>query len=146
MVCKMIARSRTHRAIGPGWSIDSASGTTPSVLTRPYVGLQPATPQYDAGRVIEPPVCVPNAPRHMPQATAADEPLLEPPGVRSRFQGLRVGGGSKLAYCVVTGLPTKTAPACRKRATMVASRRATLCAHKREPAAVGQSKTSMISL
>ena len=57
-------------------------------------GFIPATPQNDAGRVIEPPVCVPIAPKHMPHATAAAEPLDEPPGVRSRFQGLRVIGGS----------------------------------------------------
>ena len=44
--------------------------------------------------MIEPPVCVPIAPRHIPQATAAAEPLDEPPGVCSRFQGLRVTGGS----------------------------------------------------
>src|SRR5437667_9613559 len=98
-----------------------AKGSTPAVLTRRYVGLQPATPQYDAGRVIEPPVCEPRAPRHMPQASAAAEPLLEPPGVRSRFQGLRVGGGSKLAYWVVTVLPSSTAPAWRRRMTTVAS-------------------------
>ena len=57
-------------------------------------GFIPATPQNEAGRVIEPPVWVPIAPRHIPQATAAAEPLDEPPGVRSRFQGLRVTGGS----------------------------------------------------
>ena len=55
----------------------------------------------------------------MPHATAAAEPLLEPPGVRSRFQGLRVGGGSKLAYCVVTVLPRSTAPAWRSLRTTV---------------------------
>src|SRR5215472_16070723 len=113
--------------------MDAASGMTPWALTRPNVGLQPATPQNDAGRVIEPPVCEPSAPRHMPQATAAAEPLLEPPGVRSASQGLRVGGGSKLAYCVVTGLPRMTAPAWRSRCTTVASRRAMLLAQRREP-------------
>src|SRR5262252_6506046 len=113
---------------------------TPWQLTRPQVGLQPATPQYDAGRVIDPPVCEPSAPRHMPHASAAAEPLLEPPGVRPGCHGLRVGGGSNEAYCVVTVLPTKTAPASRSRRTTVASWRATLCFHSREPAAVGQSK------
>src|SRR5581483_791858 len=122
--------------------MEAAKGRTPSVLTRLNVGLKLATPQYEAGRVIEPPVCDPSAPRHMPQATAAAEPLLEPPGVRSRFHGLRVGGGSKLAYCVVTVLPSSTAPASRRRRTAGASWRATLCRHSREPAAVGQSKTS----
>src|SRR5439155_25681741 len=103
-----MATSRTHPAIVPGWSIDGASGMTPAQLTRPQVGLHAATPQYDAGRVIDPPVCDAIAPRHMPHATAAAEPLLDPPGVRSAFHGLRVGGGSKLAYCVVTVLPTST--------------------------------------
>jgi len=64
--------------------------------------------------VIEPPVCEPSAPRHMPVARAAAEPLLDPPGVRSTFHGLRVTGGSKLANNVVTVLPRKTAPACRR--------------------------------
>src|SRR5436190_23362816 len=103
-------------------------------------------PQYDAGRVSEPPVCEPRAPRHIKVDTAAAEPLDEPPGVRSRFHGLRVTGGSKLAYCVVTVLPRNTAPACRNRSTAVQSCRATLFAHSREPHAVGQSKTSKMSL
>src|SRR5215471_2282384 len=119
--------------MGPTWSIDRDRGTTPWVLNRANVALQPATPQYDAGRVIEPPVCEPRAPRHMPQASAAAEPLLEPPGVRSRFHGLRVGGGSKLAYCVVTVFPRNTAPARRRLSTTVASRRAMLLAHSRDP-------------
>src|SRR5437763_9617495 len=106
--------------------MDAARGMTPAVLTRPKVGLQPATPQNDAGRVMEPPVCEPRAPRHMPQARAAAEPLLEPPGVRSVAQGLRVLGGSKLAYCVVTVLPRKIAPAWRSLRTAVASARAML--------------------
>src|SRR5262249_58171710 len=106
-----IARSFTQFAISPTWSIDGASGTTPSVLMRLYVGLIPQTPQNDAGRVIDPPVCDASAPRHMPQATAAALPLLLPPGVHRRFHGLRVGGGSELAEAVVTVLPIRTAPA-----------------------------------
>ncbi len=39
---------------------------------------------------IEPPVSVPRAAKHRPAATAAAEPPLEPPEVRSRFQGLLV--------------------------------------------------------
>src|SRR6186997_3402883 len=105
--------------------------------SKPYVGLNPAMPQYDAGRVIEPPVCEPSAPRHMPVETAAAEPLDEPPGVRSRFQGFFVTGGSKLAYCVVTVLPRKMAPASRNAATMGASWRAMLCCQSLEPHAVG---------
>src|SRR5437870_12678511 len=125
--------------------MEGASGTTPSHGTSPNDGFKPATPQYEAGRVMEPPVCDPRAPRHMPHANAAAEPLLEPPGVRSRFHGFRVTGGSKLANAVVTVLPRKMAPARRSRSTVVASRRAMLCAHSCEPAPVGQSKTSKIS-
>lgn len=87
-------RSRAVRAMRPGWSRLGASGTMPEVLSRANVGLSPATPQNAAGRVMEPPVCEPSAARHMPAATAAAEPLDEPPGVCWRFHGLRVGGGS----------------------------------------------------
>ena len=87
--------------------------------------------------MIEPPVCEPIAPRHMSVAVAAAEPLLDPPGVRSRFHGLRVTGGSKLAYCVVTVLPRKIAPAARKRFTTSQSSRAIAWAHSFDPAAVG---------
>ena len=48
-------------------------------------------------------------PRHMPMATAAADPLLEPPGVWARFQGLRVGEGSKQANSTVTVFPRITA-------------------------------------
>src|SRR5713226_406675 len=96
----------------------AASGYTPCKGTSSNVGLQPATPQNDAGRMMEPPVCDPIAPRHMPVATAAAEPLEDPPGVCSRFHGLRVGGGSKHANCVVTVLPRMIAPAERNRATI----------------------------
>src|SRR5208337_1039952 len=81
----------------------------------------PQMPQNAAGRVIDPPVWVPTDPKHMPQATAAAEPLDEPPGVRSMFQGLRVTGGSIQAKGVVTVLPRMIAPAARKRATTAAS-------------------------
>ena len=39
----------------------SAYETTPHLLTIPYDGLNPTTPQYDAGNRIEPPVSVPSA-------------------------------------------------------------------------------------
>ena len=78
----------------PGMVEPGGEGQDARTLTEPCVGLQPATPQNDAGRVIEPPVWVPIAPRAIPQATAAADPLDDPPGVRSSAQGLRVGGGS----------------------------------------------------
>ena len=75
-----MSRSATHRAMGPGWSRWWLTGTTPVVSTRPKVGLQVAIPQYEAGRTSDPPVCVPIAPGHIPDATATAEPLLDPPG------------------------------------------------------------------
>jgi hypothetical protein len=70
---------------------------------------------------MDPMVWVPRAAGTMPQATAAADPLLDPPGVWSGFQGLRVGPGSRKANSVVTVLPRTTAPAARRRATTVAS-------------------------
>ena len=78
-------------------------------------------PQYDAGRKVEPPVCEPSAAGIIRAATAAAEPLLEPPGVCAVFQGLRVGEGSAVANSVVTVLPRIIAPACCKRTVTVAS-------------------------
>ena len=82
----------------------------------------------------------------IPEATAAAEPLLDPPGVFCKFHGFRVGGGSKLAYAVVTVLPTKIAPAFRSLVIIVASSRANERAQDMHPARVGQSLTSIISL
>ena len=42
----------------------------------------------------EPPVCVPRASGQRPVATAAADPLDDPPGVCPRSLGLRVGGGA----------------------------------------------------
>src|SRR3954453_22497208 len=94
----------------------------PSIGRAPNPGLKPLSAQNAAGRIIEPPVCVPRAARHISQATAAALPLEEPPGVCSTFHGLRVGGGSKQAHSVVTVLPRMIAPACRRAATTAASR------------------------
>jgi hypothetical protein len=41
--------------------------------------LSPTTPHAAAGSRIEPPVSVPSAPAARPAATAAPEPLLDPP-------------------------------------------------------------------
>ena len=46
-------------------------------------------------REIDPMVWVPSASGHRPAATAAAEPLLDPPGVCARSCGLRVGPGAK---------------------------------------------------
>ena len=61
----------------------------------PNVGLNPMTPQNAAGRITEPPVCVPTASGTMPAATAAAEPCDEPPGVRPGAAGFAVGPGCR---------------------------------------------------
>jgi hypothetical protein len=47
-------------------------------------------PQKAAGRMIDPAVCVPKASGAMQSATAAAEPLDEPPGVRAGSCGFAV--------------------------------------------------------
>jgi hypothetical protein len=57
------------------------NGFAPSVLTIPQVGFKAQVPQKLAGRMIDPPVWVPIATGTCPSATAAAEPLDDPPGV-----------------------------------------------------------------
>src|SRR5438270_12166561 len=56
---------------------------------RPYEALNPNRPVNDAGMRVEPPPSLAVQNGTSPAATAAAEPPLEPPGVRSGFQGLR---------------------------------------------------------
>src|SRR3990172_12213173 len=87
----------------------------------PSVGLNPTHPKKLDGRIIEPMTWVPSAAETMPDATAAADPLLEPPGVRRASHGLRVPRGTVAANSVVTVLPRITAPAARRAATPAAS-------------------------
>src|SRR5438067_11054018 len=87
------ATSGTLRASAPTVSSVSEIILTPTRATVPKVGLYPTTPQYAAGRTIEPAVCEPNASGTMKSATAAAEPDDEPPGVQSGSCGLHVGPG-----------------------------------------------------
>ena len=88
---------------------------------RPWVGFMPTRPLNEAGMRVEPPPSLAVAMGTIPRATAAAEPPLEPPGVRSRFQGLRVTPQALvLVYWIVPNsgaavLPTKIAPAARSR-------------------------------
>ena len=90
---------------------------TPVRLTSPELGIKPAMPHSEAGPRIEPPVSVPKAAGTNPAATAAPEPLDEPPLNRSSPQGLRTGGqgksseGPPCANSCVLSLPISTAPA-----------------------------------
>ena len=82
----------------------------------------------------------------MRAATAAAEPDDEPPGVCSRFHGLRVGAGSRNANCVVCVLPRMIAPLARSICTDGASCVGRRCAHAFAPAVVGMPSTSKMSL
>ena len=81
------------------------------VGSRRYDGLIAAAPQNDAGRITEPPVCVPSASGIMPAPTAAAEPDDDPPGVWAWLCGLSVAVGSFEANAVVVVLPMMVAPA-----------------------------------
>ena len=66
----------------------------PIVGSSRYDGLKPATPQYAAGRIIEPPVWLPIAIGSMPAATAGSR-------ARGRAAGrmreiVRIAGGGRL--------------------------------------------------
>ena len=103
-------------------------------------------PQKAAGRMTEPIVCVPRARGQKPAATAAAEPLLEPPGVCARLYGLRVGPGSAQANSVETVLPRMMAPAERNALTQVASAPANNAGGSCAPARVGKPSTLNTSL
>mgnify|MGYP005807340105 CR=1 FL=1 len=95
-------------------------------------------PHTPAGPRIEPPVSEPIAPAQRPAATAAPEPLDEPAGMWSGFQGLRAAGqgrscdGPPKANSWVASLPTTMAPAAFSRATVSASSCGTLSCSRRE--------------
>ena len=126
-------------------SSDHANGLKPLIGSCPNVGLKPTTPQYDAGRIVDPPVCEPTAQGNRPAATAAAEPADEPPGVRSHAAGLRVGAGFKNANSVVAVLPITTPPARLITPTSAASTRAGTSECNAEPYAVGSSVVSIMS-
>src|SRR6185312_3833641 len=85
------ATSSTPAAYTPTVSSDQEKVLTPTVGSSRYDGFIAATPQNEAGRITEPPVCVPSASGIMPAATAAAEPDDEPPGVWPWLCGLSVG-------------------------------------------------------
>src|SRR5207302_8277580 len=90
---------------------------------RARVGLSPNNPQHEAGMRIDPPPSDACAQGTTPAATAAPAPPLEPPGVRSRSQGLRVGPNSsgsvtgRIPSSGVEVLPSTISPARLSRAT-----------------------------
>src|SRR2546425_175844 len=121
------AASRTVRASGPTCETWSQPGKPVPSGTRPYEGFTPTSPQNAAGMRTEPPPSLPSAIGPQPLATAAAAPPLLPPGVRSRFHGLRVTPKSGLSVTAlwpnsdVVVLPRSTAPAAFSRPTDTAS-------------------------
>ena len=91
MACSTSAQSSAERQIGPILSRVQESAMAPRRLTRPYVGRSPVTPQNAAGVMIEPEVSDPSANVTSPAATAAAEPLDDPPLQRVRSQGFNPG-------------------------------------------------------
>ena len=65
-------------------------------LILPLVGSSPTTPQIAAGSRTEPPVSEPKEPNTAAAATAAAEPELDPPAMKSGFHGLRARPTSTL--------------------------------------------------
>ena len=86
-------RSAIVRANGPCVDIIIADsprgfGFDPPLGIRPIVGRKPITPLQNAGQRTEPATSFPWAIAHIPVATAAPAPPLEPPGVRCWPYGL----------------------------------------------------------
>src|SRR5213593_5035431 len=73
----MMAASATHFAIGPALSWSAVIGITPYRLTRPTVGLIPASIVAFDGVRIEPEVSVPTFPAQ--RFAAVPMPELDPP-------------------------------------------------------------------
>ena len=109
---------RTSPAVGPRYTDASATTSAtlcplapqveksihrgaPSRPTAPIVGFHPTSPHIDAGMRTEPPPSDDVAIGTRPAASAAADPPLEPPGVRSRFHGLRVAPNTGLNVAAV---------------------------------------------
>ena len=157
MADSTMAASSTVRVIGPAVSCEWLIGTMCVRDTSPTVGLKPTMPLIAAGQVIEPSVSVPIAAGASPAATAAPLPEDEPQALRSSACGLRVSPPTALqplvelvermlAHSDRLVLPRITAPAPLSRTTSGASRPGALSTSASEPAVVGMSAVSMLSL
>ena len=91
MASRTIPQSSAVRHSGPSLSRLHERAIAPCLLTLPYVGLSPATPQNAPGMRIEPHVSEPIAKGARPAATAAPDPDDEPPAHRLESQGFSPG-------------------------------------------------------
>ena len=114
------AASSTWRVSMPSQT-SSPSPSSGASEIRPRLGFSPTRPQQAAGIRIEPPPSLPWATGSRPAATAAAAPPEDPPGVRSRSQGLRVGPKmwasltGRIPYSGSVVVPTRTNPAALRR-------------------------------
>jgi hypothetical protein len=98
-----MAASRTVRVMGPCTEV-SFHCCIPSAMLcgmRPYEVLRPKHPVKHAGIRTEPPPSEPVTIGTTPPEIAAELPPDDPPGVRSRFHGLRVTPKSRFLVCAV---------------------------------------------
>ena len=124
----IIAVSRTVRVSTCSQSSPPASSSRCGPTgTQPRLGFNPTRPHTAAGTRMEPPESVPCAIGTSPAATAAAAPPLDPPGLRPRSQGFRVGPrqvGSVTNSPANSGVlvrPRRVSPAARQRAASGAS-------------------------
>src|SRR5438093_11545594 len=113
---------------------------------RPTVGLKPTIPQNAAGRMTEPFVCEPIAAGTTPAATAAADPIDEPPGVREGSHGFSVWPGVMNASSAVTVFPSTIAPAASAALTAGHVVVGTRPANRALPFSVGLPAVSTLSL
>src|SRR2546423_14940395 len=113
------------------------------------LGSSPQIPKKWAATQLHPPPPPPPPPAEHPDAIPAASPPLEPPAEYSVFHGLLVFPLSRLfvSYAIrnsgVFVLPSKTAPAWRRRWMRAASILGLLFFRNKEPAAQGQPATSI---
>src|SRR5919107_2795490 len=141
----MAAVSRTVRETTP-WVASPLSGSLSCGPngTSPRPGLSPTRPVHAAGMRIDPPPSLAPATGTMPAATAAAAPPEDPPGVRLRFHGLRVGPNSADSVTPldpnsgVLVLPKTTTPASSQRCTIVLVCAAFRPTSARHPSEIGR--------
>src|SRR5699024_12711979 len=83
------AASSTVRVMGPACA-SGPNGLAGYIGILPWVGLNPTMPQNADGISTLPPPSVPTATGTIPDAQAAAAQQAEPPGIRRRYNGLRV--------------------------------------------------------
>src|SRR5436305_6822316 len=138
MTSRNAAASRTDTESGPICDSSSDPLTYGADETRPRDGLIPKSPQHEAGMRTDPPPSEPCASGSTPAATAAAAPPEDPPGVRSRSNGLRHAPFSAdsvtavLPNSGVFDLPITTNPASFIRRTTAASLVGTYSAKARD--------------